>query len=250
MISGISLWVVFDQDITFATINQMAFKSLLLGFGFLVFSLLAGNAFLFFKNWKNAAIQQEELKRAHLALQYQGLKDQVKPHFLFNSLSSLVTLINTDPAKATEFVHKLSDVYRYLLEQRENELVPVSEELKFLEDYTFLQKIRFGENLRISVRLDTNLNRMVLPQSMQMMVENAIKHNEISKNHPLEIEIYPGDDQTIIIKNSLQKKESLENSLGMGLENIRKRTAFFTDRSISIVEDSGSFAVSIPTLSI
>ncbi len=157
---------------------------------FLFLSLLLGNTVLFFKNWKEAAVQQEELKRAHLALQYQSLKDQVRPHFLFNSLSSLATLINTDAEKATLFVHKLSDVYRYVLEQRENELVPLKDDLKFLEDYIFLQKIRFGDRLRMEIRLDLDLNRLVIPLSLQMLVENAIKHNEISEEHPLLIEIF------------------------------------------------------------
>ncbi len=162
-----------------------AAPSLKVAFTFMFLSLLVGNAVLFFKNWKNSAIQQEELKRAHLALQYQSLKDQVRPHFLFNSLSSLATLINTDTSKATQFVHKLSDVYRYVLEQRETELVPLKDDLKFMEDYIFLQKIRFGDNLQIESELDLDLNRLVIPLSLQMLVENAIKHNEISKDHPL-----------------------------------------------------------------
>jgi len=157
----------------------LALPSLKVAFIFMFLSLLVGNAILFFKNWKAAAIQQEELTRTHLALQYQSLKDQVRPHFLFNSLSSLATLINTDTEKATLFVHKLSDVYRYVLEQYENKLIPLKDDLKFMEDYIFLQKIRFGNNLEVKNNLKLDLNRMVIPLSLQMLVENAIKHNEI-----------------------------------------------------------------------
>ena len=134
------VWVNLVEGISFKAIMSDGIRSLKVAFTFMLLSLVLGNAVLFFKNWKKSAIQQEELKRAHLALQYQSLKDQVRPHFLFNSLSSLATLINTDTEKATLFVHKLSDVYRYVLEQRENELVPLKDDLKFMEDYIFLQK--------------------------------------------------------------------------------------------------------------
>jgi len=246
--SGMLIWVGLSEELTLSMMDSMVLNGLKYGLIFLGLSLLIGNTVLFFKNWKNSVIQQEELKRAHLALQFQTLKDQVKPHFLFNSLSSLVTLINTDTTKATDFVHRLSDVYRYLLEQRDNELVTVSEELQFLENYTFLQKIRFGENLQVHFDLKLNKNRMLLPLSLQMMVENAIKHNEVSSSHPLHIDIYSRYDQYIVIKNSLRKKSSESHSLGVGLENLKKRTSFFTDKPLEIEENSDSYTVSIPTI--
>ncbi len=246
--SGMLIWVGLSEELTLSMMDSMVLNGLKYGLIFLGLSLLIGNTVLFFKNWKNSVIQQEELKRAHLALQFQTLKDQVKPHFLFNSLSSLVTLINTDTAKATDFVHRLSDVYRYLLEQRDNELVTVSEELQFLENYTFLQKIRFGENLQVHFDLKLDKNRMLLPLSLQMMVENAIKHNEVSSSHPLHIDICSRNDQYIVIKNSLRKKSSESHSLGVGLENLKKRTSFFTDKPLEIEESSDSFIVSIPTI--
>jgi LytS/YehU family sensor histidine kinase len=210
--------------------------------------LMLGNTVIFFKNWKEATLQQEELKRAHLALQYQSLKDQVRPHFLFNSLSSLATLINTDADKATQFVHKLADVYRYVLEQRENEMVPLREELKFLEDYLYLQKIRFGDNLQAKYSLDLDQSRMIIPLSLQMLVENAIKHNEVSAEHPLIIEILSTDQGHVIIRNKVRKKEVTEKSLGMGLENLRKQVAFFSDDSLLVQEEAGAFVVKIPTV--
>ncbi len=161
---GFTIWIKLSEGLDLESIFAMVLSSLKVVYIFVFLSLLLGNAILFFKNWKEATIQQEELKRAHLALQYQTLKDQVRPHFLFNSLSSLVTLINTDPEKATLFVHRLSDVYRYVLEQRENELVPVEEELKFLEDYVYLQQIRFGENLQVQYNLKLEPKRMVVTE--------------------------------------------------------------------------------------
>lgn len=250
MTTGVLLWMSVSEGVNFTVFNHVVIKSLAIGLAFLILSLLVGKTVLFFRKWKEAVLQQEELKRAHLTLQLQSLKDQVKPHFLFNSFSSLITLINTDPAKATEFVHKLSDVYRYLLEQRENELVPLEEELKFMEDYVFLQKIRFGDKLTISTSIKPSEKLMILPLSLQMMVENAIKHNEISQMHPLNISVFSGDDNYIIIKNNLNKKISEEQSLGLGLDNIRKRIAFFTGKPLLTEENNDNFIVGIPLLSL
>lgn len=245
---GFSLWIWFTSDLDFRSVITEIIPSLKVVYVFMILALVLGNTVLFFKNWKEAALQQEELKRAHLALQYQSLRDQVRPHFLFNSLSTLVTLINTDTEKATRFVHKLSDVYRYLLDQRDNELVPLEEEVKFLEDYIFLQRIRFGENLQVHFKADLKEQRMMIPLSLQMIVENAIKHNEISSDHPLVIRIQFNEKKQVVISNNLQKKEVMEHSPGMGIENLRKRIAFFTDDPLVIEERNGAFLVTIPTI--
>jgi len=245
---GFAVWIKLSEGLNLESILEIVLPSLKVVYIFVFLTLLLGNAVLFFKNWKEATIQQEELKRAHLALQYQTLKDQVRPHFLFNSLSSLVTLINTDPEKATLFVHRLSDVYRYVLEQRENELVPLDEELKFLKDYIYLQQIRFGKNLKVQYKLDLEAKLMVIPLSLQLLVENAIKHNEISDQSPLTVEILSTGQNHIIIKNNLQKKEVPEESLGMGIENLRKRIEIFSSEPLQIFEESGAFIVRIPTI--
>lgn len=245
---GFSIWIWLDKDMSFQTLNAMAFQGLKIGLLFMFISMLAGNTVFFFKNWRQAAIHQEELKRAQLTLQFQTLKNQIKPHFLFNSLNSLVSLINTDPDKATQFVHKLSDVYRYVLEQSENELVNVSEEIKFLEDYIYLQKIRFGNNLEVSINLDLSEKCFVIPLSLQMILENAIKHNMVSKEYPLTIDIFSSKENQIVIKNNLHVKDNIENSLGIGIENLKKRIAFFTDKTLVIDESPEEFIVKVPLL--
>jgi two-component system LytT family sensor kinase len=245
---GFFLWVELSGEISFRMILEEGLPSLKVAFIFMFLSLLAGNTVLFFKNWQKATIQQEELKRAHLALQYKSLKDQVRPHFLFNSLSSLASLINTDQEKATQFVHRLSDVYRYVLEQRENELVPLKEDLKFMEDYVFLQKIRFGNNLQIENVLELDLNRLVIPLSLQMLVENAIKHNEVSSERPLLISIRSTGKGHVIVENNLQRKEISEPGLGSGLENLRKQLAYFTKDPLLVEEDAQKFIVRMPTV--
>jgi sensor histidine kinase YesM len=245
---AMAVWFRISEELSFRNAIPVILPSLKVAYIFMILALIVGNSVIFFKNWREAAIQQEELKRAHLALQYQSLRDQVRPHFLFNSLSSLVTLINTDPEKATRFVHKLSDVYRYLLEQRETEVVPLEEEVRFLEDYIYLQKIRFGESLQIHIQLEKIKKRMVIPLSLQMIVENAIKHNEASSSRPLVIDITAIGNGQVVISNTLQRKELPEKSPGLGLENLKKRIAIYSDEPLKVERESDRFTVTIPTI--
>ena len=230
-----------DDTFMFMSIQSMKIAVILL-----IFSALITNSVFFFLNWKQSAVQQEKLKLEHLALQYETLKNQVNPHFLFNSLNSLTSLIEKDQGNAVLFVKKLSEVYRYVLDQKDNELVPVGEEMKFLESYIFLQKIRFGENLTVDLKVDAQNDRKVIPLSLQMMVENAIKHNVIAKGHPLHIEIYSPNREYIVVKNNIQRKSSDELSTGLGIENLKKRYEFLTSKSLVISGGTDYFIVEIP----
>ena len=241
-------WALISEEVTFRNMGDTAIKNLKVIVPFLLLTLVITNGIQFFIKWRQAAIREEELKRAHLALQYQSLKAQLRPHFLFNSLSSLVTLIGRDQEKATQFVHRLSDVYRYVLEQTENELVSVDEELKFLEDYVFLQKIRYGKNIQVRMNLDLKDHRLVIPLSLQMMVENAIKHNVVSADHPLTVNIRSDDQSRIVIRNNIHRKEDVEGSPGLGLKNLRKRISVFSDDPLLVEETPESFTVTIPTI--
>lgn len=215
-------------------------------FTFLFVSTLLSNAVLFFKNWKEAAVQQEKLKREQLSLQYETLKSQVNPHFLFNSLNSLTSLISSNPEKAIDFVKRLSEIYRYILDQKDQELVKLGTEMEFVESYIFLQKIRFGTNLEVQIG-SLPLNVQVIPLSVQLLVENAIRHNEISDRKPLIIRINSDGKQYLTLENRLQKKSGSEGT-GLGLQNIVERYAFFSDRKVIICEDQEKFIVSIPLL--
>jgi len=217
-----------------------------IAFSFVFLGSLISNAIMFFKNWKEAAVQQEKLKREQLALQYETLKSQVNPHFLFNNLNSLTSLISTNPDKAIDFVKKLSEVYRYVLDQKDHELVALETELKFLESYVFLQRIRFESNLNI--QLDVNPGKFkVIPLSVQMLVENAIKHNEISDKNPLFIRIFSTEEDYLVVENQLQKKAGSEGSRS-GIQNIKDRYEFFTSKKVIISENNEKFIVSIPLL--
>ena len=217
-----------------------------IAFIFVFLGSLISNAIMFFKNWKEAAVQQEKLKREQLALQYETLKSQVNPHFLFNNLNSLTSLISTNPDKAIDFVKKLSEVYRYVLDQKDHELVALETELKFLESYIFLQKIRFETNLNVQINVNPGKFK-VIPLSVQMLVENAIKHNEISDKNPLSICIYSTADDYLIVENQLQKKSGSEGS-GSGIQNIKDQYEFFTSKKVIISENTEKFIVSIPLL--
>jgi sensor histidine kinase YesM len=215
-------------------------------FVFVFLGSLISNTILFFKNWKEAAVQQEKLLREQLALQYETLKSQVNPHFLFNNLNSLTSLISSNPDKAIDFVKKLSEVYRYVLDQKEQELVALELELKFLESYIFLQRIRFESNLEVEIKVLTG-NFKVIPLSVQMLVENAIKHNEISDRNPLHVRIFTTEDGYLTVENKLQKKPGSEGN-GTGIRNILERYQFFTDKKVMISESSSNFTVRLPLL--
>jgi sensor histidine kinase YesM len=201
----------------------------------------------FLIQWKKSAVDSERSKKESVAAQYESLKNQVNPHFLFNSLNALTSLVYQDQDKAAKFIKHLSEVYRYVLDSREKELVSLGEELSFLQSYVFLQEIRFGSKLRMVVEVP-NLTGQVAPLGLQLLIENAIKHNEISEDQPLTIKIYLKDG-FIVIENNLQRKKiSLEDPSGLGLENIKRRYEFLSDRKIKIEETDSLFKVEIPIL--
>lgn len=206
---------------------------------------MTGRAFLF--NWREAAVDAERLKRETVKAQYESLRSQVNPHFIFNSLNALTNLVHRQPDEAVRFIKQLSEVYRYVLDTRDKELVTVDEELRFLEAYLFLQQIRFGDKLILDVRKET-LSGQVAPLAMQLLVENAIKHNVIADDRPLSIQLFGAGGYLWVI-NTLQKKSGLPDSAGgIGLDNLRRRYSFLADRPLVVKEESGKFEVGLPLI--
>ncbi|MEM6767104.1 MAG: histidine kinase [Bacteroidota bacterium] len=202
----------------------------------------------FLKEWKKKIKQTEELARVHLISQFETLKKQLDPHFLFNSLNTLASLIKLDNEPAQHYLERLSDVYRYVLETRNKTTVTIEEELHFLEAYMYLNKVRFRDNLLISKDLSPGIFEKHIPAlSLQLLVENAIKHNIISKENPLHIQIYTEGEQ-IVVANNKQLKSSLERSTRVGLNNIRERYQLLTAQPISVRNTDKSFQVSLPLL--
>ncbi len=204
---------------------------------------------LFFGNWKRSLIEIEKYKTENLQAQLQNLKDQLNPHFLFNNLSVLSSLVYIDQDKAVGFINQLSKVYRYLLDNRNCELVRLDSELTFIQSYTYLIQIRFDKNIAFDIDIPKEKMHLMLPPlSLQMLVENAIKHNEISNEMPLKIIIKMNDDM-IEVSNNLQLRTTTEESSKTGLQNIKDRYKFFTEKQVEVFENGNSFIVKIPLLS-
>lgn len=202
----------------------------------------------FFKAWRNQVEQNEKVKREALSLKYRVLQDQVNPHFLFNSLNVLETLIDLDSKKSKEFVRKLSSFYRDVLHFKDEELISLKGELDFIRKYIYLQQIRFGEALEVDIIANERVKGKVIPLSLQALVENAIKHNEISMASPLKIFIAITDDRKLIVENNLQPKKQLEEGSKTGLKNLAGRYEFLTGKEVEISDNDHFFRVSLPLI--
>lgn len=202
----------------------------------------------FFRHWKNSLVEIEKYRAESLQAQLQNLKNQINPHFLFNNLSVLSSLVYKDPDKSVEFINQLSKVYRYLLDNQSNEMVTVEEELLFIRSYIYLLQIRFDRNLTIVTRIEkTDMTMLIPPMAIQILIENAIKHNEVSSMHPLSISI-ASENKKLIVTNNLQLRPQHEPGSQTGLKNIRERYAFFTRVPVEVIQDANSFTVKIPLL--
>ncbi|MGE5679535.1 MAG: sensor histidine kinase [Bacillota bacterium] len=203
----------------------------------------------FFRQWEKSRFESEELKRQNLQSQFEALKNQVNPHFLFNSLNALTTLIYEDQKLAVDFVQRIANVYRYVLQSKDKELIGLKEEIEFIKAFLFLQKIRFGDNLKDTIDVAAKYNNMlVAPLTLQLLVENAIKHNIISAEKPLNINIFIDEDEYLVVSNNIQKKNIANNSTGIGLENIKQRYSLLVQKDIDIINSEKTFIVRVPLI--
>lgn len=202
----------------------------------------------FYKNYQDNRVKQEKIIAGTASAQFESLKNQLDPHFLFNSLNVLSSLIEENPENAQKFTTSLSKVYRYVLEQRDKELVTVQEELAFAKTYMNLLKMRFENSISFELpEKIENEEAKVVPLSLQLLLENCIKHNIVSEQKPLHIKIYIENNE-LIIENNKQKKEVLQDRKGVGLQNIVNRYAILTDRTVSVYETENEFRVKLPIL--
>lgn len=228
------------QDIIINSNNAAIFSSL---------TVVAIYESIYFMNELRQSIEEKELlKRESLQAQLNALKTQVNPHFLFNNLNTLTSVIPDNPQQAIDFVQQLSKVYRHILEVKDEKAIPLFEELEVLRAYAFLLKTRFGNNLDIAINVPAEkMHKMIVPLSLQLLMENAIKHNIVSSERPLKIDVFAVNG-TLVVSNNLQKKKQLFESTGIGLDNIRNRYRLLSDRIVSVTESSTSFTVSIPLI--
>ena len=205
----------------------------------------------FMIEWKKS-VRQESTKQQIVAktetAKFESLKNQLDPHFLFNSLNVLTSLIGENPNQAEKFTTKLSKVYRYVLEQRNKDLVPISEELTFAKTYMQLLAMRFEDAIEFNISDSVSDNELkIVPLSLQLLLENAVKHNVVSSSKPLVVSIYE-DNNHLIIENNINPKEAIGKSTKVGLQNIADRYGLLTERPIKIENNNTTFKVSLPLL--
>lgn len=216
----------------------------------LLFHLLNAVKF-YFTEYKTKWMEAEELKRISAQAELQLVKSQINPHFLFNNLNVLSALVMKNTGEANRFIEEFSKVYRYILNNHDKELVDIKTELDFIKPYIFLLQKRFSDGLDISVDVPVNYeNFYIIPASLQMLIENAIKHNIVSKNKPLHIDVHINGNNTIVVSNNLQLRESVDNSTKIGLANIVKRYLLVSGRNVEIHKGEKDFRVTLPLLTL
>ncbi len=201
----------------------------------------------FFQSWKNSLLQAENFKAEMLRYKYESLQNQINPHFLFNSFNVLSDLVYEDQKKAVNFIGQMSQLFRYVLDSRDKELVPVAEELEFISSFAYLLQTRFEDKLTIEIDVNSESDEVMVPMSLQLLIENCVKHNEISASKPLTIQIYR-EDNMICVANNLQPKGIEKRSPGMGLNNLSQQYRYFTDRQIMISETHKDYVVKVPII--
>ncbi len=205
----------------------------------------------FMEEWKKSAkkeVFEQKIITGNVSAQFESLKNQLDPHFLFNSLNVLSALIDENPQQAQQFTESMSKIYRYVLEQKDKELVTVEEELDFAKTYCVLLKTRFENSVNFVFEVDEKDKKFfVVPLSLQLLLENCIKHNFATANNPLNIKIY-SEEGHLLIENNLMQREQVKDSPGIGLSNIVQRYSLLTKQHVSIEKSEDFFRVKIPIL--
>jgi sensor histidine kinase YesM len=236
---------------TVETNSQVIFTSTLVIMICVIFITHVYETAFLVKETESEIVRNEQLERAKAEAELEALKNQIDPHFIFNSLNTLSHLIEVSPVKAKQFNDSLADVYRYILQNKARELVLLQEEINFLNDYFSLLKIRFENAVQLTLKIDEALYQQYLipPISLQVMAENAIKHNEFTDEIPLIITVTLEND-SLTIHNDKRKKTLRKESSKIGLHNLRERYRLTAGKEITITEDENNFTVTLPLLQI
>ncbi|ODS22312.1 hypothetical protein AB835_14880 [Candidatus Endobugula sertula] len=195
---------------------------------------------------QQSLLEKEQAKQKALLHQLQALRTQINPHFLFNALNSLNALIRQKSERASPFVDKLSWLLRSTLQRSKKDYIPLQDELDYLDAFIFLQKERFGEKFNVDIHIPEEWKKEMIPSfSLQLLVENAIKHNVVSQRQPLLVEIYP-EEEFLIVKNKIHERRDEVESTGTGLSNLSARFQLLKKRTIQIPKDEQYFSVKLP----
>ncbi len=199
--------------------------------------------------WRTSLAEMEKYKKENAEYRFETLRTQVNPHFLFNSLNTLSSLMYEDREKAAGFIRDLSDVYRYVLENRSRETIPLREEVKFIRSFVYLYQLRFDNKLKVEIDIsDSFQDKQIAPMTLQMLVENAVKHNIVSVKKPLEISVTANESGYLTVRNNLQKKPTEMVSSEIGLKNITSRYAYLTAKPVEVLETVSEFIVRVPLI--
>lgn len=217
-----------------------------------VLASLGLNAIFFIKyfidRWKESIRQTERLEKEKTQVQFDNLKNQLNPHFLFNALTSLNSLISENQQLASQFLQHMSKVYRYVLQNKDKNFVSLQTELDFIKNYVFLAETRFGGALRIKFEIvEAAHEQAIVPVTLQILIENALKHNIVDQERPLYIDVFTSGDY-LVISNNLQKRKTVETSNRVGLENLKSLYKFLTDRPVIVEELQDRFNVKVPLI--
>lgn len=251
VLSLILLLYIYNQIpvLRFHTNNYFNFKiSIISALGSLIITIIF-EGLAAFERWKATLFETEQLKKENLKSQLLSLKNQVNPHFLFNNINSLSALISEEPEKAEHFLDEMSKVYRYLLRNNDDNLVSLKSELQFIRSYFHLLKMRYGSAIELQMDVSAECSECLLPPlTLQILIENAIKHNIISKDHPLLLEIICNNNEQLMIRNNMQVKSMKNEPSGTGLENIAAKYNLLSEPDIRIAQNNEHFTVTIPLI--
>jgi len=206
-------------------------------------------AFFYYRYRQESKVKEQKIIAGTASAKFDALKNQLDPHFLFNSLNVLTSLIEENPQQAQKFTTALSKVHRYVLEQKNNDLISVDEELQFAKTYVRLLKMRFEDSIVFDIPDESqNPDAKIVPLSLQLLLENAVKHNMVTASKPLYIKVFE-ENGTLVVQNNLQEKQTVKKSSGVGLHNIQQRYGILTDRTVEIERTAATFRVRLPILS-
>jgi two-component system LytT family sensor kinase len=209
--------------------------------------LTLGGVIFIIIQWQDALKREQKLREENLIFQNETLKTQINPHFLFNSLNTVSSLIQSHPEKAEEFINNLSSVYRYILDNRQKDKVSLQDEVDLIKSYFNLHRVRDEEKIMLNIEISDPDEFKILPVSLQILIENAIKHNIATRENPLRISVYVENDN-VVVKNNLQKKASQLKSTQIGLKNLSERIRLISGRNLIIEETNNYFIVKVPLL--
>ena len=226
-----------------------SFIRISVGLFFLTFIFsLVDFTFFSYRFWVNEKIRKIKINREQKAVQYDLLRSQLSPHYLFNCLNTINSLTHKDPDLAEQFIRRFAASFQYILKTHNQKLVKLEEEVAFVKDYIFMLQIRYQSNLKVSWEIDTEwLDSPIPPLTLQLLIENAVKHNAVSSDQSLVIEISTDEKKGLEVKNNRTQKPAGEDSFGIGLESIKQRYAFFSPHPVTIT-DTNDFSVQLPAL--